>query len=174
MDRNTCLSILELQDNASPDEIKKAYKKMALKYHPDRQEHSLSDQDKKQAEEKFKQVSEAYELLMNPEKFNNFNNGPPGFPGGFVDPNELFNHIFRDMNMNQGNPFANMPGFQVNFNNPGFNNNVMRSSSVFFINGQRVEKISETVNGVTHEHTIIGQNMPNMPNMFQNIRFNFQ
>ncbi len=79
MDRNTCLSILELETNASPEEIKKAYKKMALKYHPDRQEQSLSDQEKKQAEEKFKQISEAYELLMNPEKFNNFNNGPPGF-----------------------------------------------------------------------------------------------
>jgi len=175
MDRNTCLSILELENNPSPEEIKKAYKKMALKYHPDRQEQSLSDEEKKQAEEKFKQISEAYELLMNPEKFNNFNNGPPGFgPGfgpGFVDPSELFNHIFRDMNMNQGNPFANMQGFQVNFNNPGFNNNVMRSSSVFFVNGQRIEKVSETVNGVTHEHTIIGENMPNV---FQNIRFNFQ
>ena len=171
MDRNTCLNILELQDNASPEEIKKAYKKMALKYHPDRQEQSLSAQDKKQAEEKFKQISEAYELLMNPEKFNNFNNGPPGFPGGFVDPSELFNQIFRDMNINQGNHFSNMPGFPVNFNNPGFNNNVMRSSSVFFINGQRIEKVSETVNGVTHEHTIIGENIPNV---FQNIRFNFQ
>jgi DnaJ-class molecular chaperone len=175
MDRNTCLSILELENNPLPEEIKKAYKKMALKYHPDRQEQSLSDQEKKQAEEKFKQISEAYELLMNPEKFNNFNNGPPGFGPdfgpGFVDPSELFNHIFRDMNMNQGNPFANMQGFQVNFNNPGFNNNVMRSSSVFFVNGQRIEKVSETVNGVTHEHTIIGENMPNV---FQNIRFNFQ
>jgi DnaJ-class molecular chaperone len=177
MDRNTCLSILELESNASPEEIKKAYKKMALKYHPDRQEQSLSDQEKKQAEEKFKQISEAYELLMNPEKFNNFNNGPPGFGGGFVDPSELFNHIFRDMNMNAGNPFSNMPGFQVNFNNPGFNNNVMRSSSVFFVNGQRIEKVTENINGVIHEHTIIGENMPNMPNMpnvFQNIRFNFQ
>lgn len=143
---------------------------MALKYHPDRQEQTLSDEEKKNAEEKFKQVSEAYELLMNPEKFNNFNNGPHGF-GGFVDPSELFNQIFRDMNMNQGNPFSNMQGFHVNFNNPGFNNNVMRSSSVFFINGQRIEKVSETVNGVTHEHTIIGQTMPNA---FQNIRFNFQ
>ena len=176
MDRNTCLRILELENNASPEEIKKAYKKMALKYHPDRQEQSLSEEEKKQAEEKFKQISEAYELLMNPEKFNN---GPPGFGPGFVDPSELFNHIFRDMNMNQGNPFvnmqgnpfANMQGFQVNFNNPGFNNNVMRSSSVFFVNGQRIEKVSETVNGVTHEHTIIGQNLPNG---FQNIRFNFQ
>ena len=173
MDRNTCLNILELDSNASPEEIKKAYKKMALKYHPDRQEQSLSEEEKKQAEEKFKQISEAYELLMNPEKFNNFNNGPPGFGAGFVDPSELFNHIFRDMNMNQGNPFSNMQGFQVNFNNPGFNNNVMRSSSVFFVNGQRIEKVTENINGVMHERTIIGQNMP-MPNVFQNIRFNFQ
>jgi len=171
MDRNTCLSILELESNASPEEIKKAYKKMALKYHPDRQEQSLSDQEKKQAEEKFKQISEAYELLMNPEKFNN---GPSGFGTGFVDPSELFNHIFRDMNMHSGNPFSNMQGFQVNFNNPGFNNNVMRSSSVFFVNGQRIEKVTENINGVIHEHTIIGENMPNMPNVFQNIRFNFQ
>jgi DnaJ-class molecular chaperone len=174
MDRNTCLSILELESSASAEEIKKAYKKMALKYHPDRQEQSLSDHEKKQAEEKFKQISEAYELLMNPEKFNNFNNGPPGFGPGFIDPSELFNHIFRDMNMNQGNPFSNMQGFQVNFNNPGFNNNVMRSSSVFFVNGQRIEKVTENINGVIHEHTIIGENMPSMPNVFQNIRFNFQ
>jgi DnaJ-class molecular chaperone len=179
MDKNTCLNILELESNASPEEIKKAYKKLALKYHPDRQEQSLSEEEKKQAEEKFKQISEAYELLMNPEKFNEFHNGHPGFGEGFVDPSELFNHIFRDMHMNQGNPFAsmqgnpfaNMQGFQVNFNNPGLNNNVMRSSSVFFVNGQRIEKVSETVNGVTHEHTIIGENMPNV---FQNIRFNFQ
>jgi DnaJ-class molecular chaperone len=171
MDKNQCLQILELTNNASPEDIKKAYKKMALKYHPDRQEQNLSVEEKKQAEEKFKQISEAYELLMNPDRFNNFNNSAPDFGPGFVDPSELFNHIFRDMNMNQGNPFANMQGFQVNFNNPGFNNNVMRSSSVFFVNGQRIEKVSETINGVTHEHTIIGQNMPSA---FQNIRFNFQ
>ena len=59
MDKNTCLSILELDSNASPEEIKKAYKKMALKYHPDRQEQSLGEEEKKQAEEKFKQISEA-------------------------------------------------------------------------------------------------------------------
>lgn len=168
MDKNTCLNILKLENNASPEEIKKAYKKMALKYHPDRQEQTSSEEEKKQAEEKFKQISEAYELLMNPEKFNN--NCPPGFGGGFVDPSELFNHIFRDMNMNHSNPFSNIQEFQVNFNNPGFNN-VVRSSSVFFINGQRIEKVSETINGVTREHTIIGQNMPSA---FQNIRFNFQ
>ena len=76
MDKNKCFQILELGANASPEDIKKAYKKMALKYHPDRQEQSLSAEEKKQAEEKFKQISEAYELLMNPDKFNTMNNAP--------------------------------------------------------------------------------------------------
>ena len=181
MDKNKCLQILELGANASPEDIKKAYKKMALKYHPDRQEQSLSDEDKKQAEEKFKQISEAYELLMNPEKFNNMNNGHPGFGAGFVDPNELFAQIFRDMNMNQGqghgHPFGNI--FEVHMNggmpnggmhNGGMNNRVVQSS-VFFINGQKIEKVTEIINGVAHERTFISGNNPEQ---FQNIRFNFQ
>ena len=180
MEKNKCLHILELGANASPEDIKKAYKKMALKYHPDRQEQSLSDEDKKQAEEKFKQISEAYELLMNPEKFNNMNNGHPGFGAGFVDPNELFAQIFRDMNMNQGqghgHPFGNI--FEVHMNggmpnggmhNGGMNNRVVQSS-VFFINGQKIEKVTEIINGVAHERTFISGNNPEQ---FQNIRFNF-
>ena len=182
MDKNKCLQVLELGANASPEDIKKAYKKMALKYHPDRQEQSLSAEDKKQAEEKFKQISEAYELLMNPEKFNAMNNGHPGFGGGFVDPNELFAQIFRDMNMNhgQGHPFGNI--FEMHMNgghggmpnggmpNGGMNNRVVQSS-VFFINGQKIEKVTEIINGVAHERTFISGNNPEQ---FQNIRFNFQ
>ena len=179
MDKNKCLQILELGANASPEDIKKAYKKMALKYHPDRQEQSLSDTEKKQAEEKFKQISEAYELLMNPEKFNAMNNGHPGFGGGFVDPNELFAQIFRDMNMNhgQGRPFGNIFEMHINGGMPnggmpngGMNNRVVQSS-VFFINGQKIEKVTEIINGVAHERTFISGNNPEQ---FQNIRFNFQ
>ena len=85
--------ILGVAKNASDDELKKAYRKLAMKYHPDR------NPDSKEAEEKFKQISEAYELLMNPEKFNTMNNGHPGFGRGCVDPNELFAQIFRDMNI---------------------------------------------------------------------------
>jgi len=178
MDKNKCLQVLELSANASPEDIKKAYKKMALKYHPDRQEQSLSEEEKKQAEEKFKQISEAYELLMNPEKFNAANNGGPGFGRGFVDPNELFAQIFRDMNMNHGHgqgqhPFSNIFEMHINGGMPfgGMpNNNVMRSSSVFFINGQKIEKVTEIINGVAHEHTFISGNNPEQ---FQNIRFNF-
>ena len=192
MDKNKCLQILELGANASPEDIKKAYKKMALKYHPDRQEQSLSAEEKKQAEEKFKQISEAYELLMNPDKFNAMNNGHPGFGGGFVDPNELFAQIFRDMNMNHrqghgqgqgqgqgqghGHPFGNI--FEMHMNNGGnggmpnggMNNRVVQSS-VFFINGQKIEKVTEIINGVAHERTFISGNNPEQ---FQNIRFNFQ
>lgn len=181
MDKNQCLQVLELSANASPEDIKKAYKKMALKYHPDRQEQSLSAQEKKQSEEKFKQISEAYELLMNPEKFNTMNNGGPGFGGGFVDPNELFAQIFRDMNIHhqgQGNrqaqgqhPFSNIFEMHINGGMPfgGMPAN-MRSSSVFFINGQKIEKVTEIINGVAHEHTFISGNNPEQ---FQNIRFNF-
>jgi curved DNA-binding protein len=54
---------LGVSRDATPDEIKKAYRKLAMKYHPDK-----AKGDKKQAEEKFKQISEAYAVLSNPEK----------------------------------------------------------------------------------------------------------
>jgi len=55
--------VLGVGREASPEEIKKAYRKLALKYHPDK-----AKGDKKQAEEKFKQISEAYAVLSNPDK----------------------------------------------------------------------------------------------------------
>jgi len=55
-------SVLGVDKDASTDEIKKAYRKLAMKYHPDR------NPDDKQAEEKFKEINEANEVLSDPEK----------------------------------------------------------------------------------------------------------
>ena len=56
--------ILQVNRNASPEIIEKAYKTLAKKYHPDLQ----AEENKKQAEEILKEINEAYEVLSNPEK----------------------------------------------------------------------------------------------------------
>ena len=95
--------ILGVEKTATAQEIKKAYRKLALKYHPD---HNNGDKD---AEEKFKKVSEAYEVLSNDEKrakYDQFGHaaftqggGAGGFSnmggfGGFQDPFDIFREVF--------------------------------------------------------------------------------
>lgn len=70
--------ILGLDKKASPDEIKKAYRKLALKYHPDRNEGD------KEAEERFKEVNEAYAVLSDEEKRKQYDTfGSQGFKQRF-------------------------------------------------------------------------------------------
>ena len=99
--------ILGLNRNATPEEIKKAYRKLALKYHPDR--NSESEQSKKIAQRKFEDVSDAYSVLSDPKKKQMFDHGAdplnpetasggggPGMSFHFsgTDPNEIFKMFF--------------------------------------------------------------------------------
>ena len=74
--------ILGVENTATEDEIKKAYRKLALRYHPDHQQ-GKSDAEKKEAEDKFKDINEAYEVLSNSEKRQQYDNPSPF--GGFGD-----------------------------------------------------------------------------------------
>lgn len=73
--------VLGVERTATDEELKRAYRKLAKKYHPD-----ANPDNKKEAEEKFKEVSEAYETLSNPQKrkmYDQFGpDGPQGFGGG--------------------------------------------------------------------------------------------
>jgi DnaJ like chaperone protein len=67
-DVSAAYTILEVSPQATDEEIKKAYRKMALKYHPDRLG-SLAEDLKKGAEEKFRKVQEAYETIQKERGF---------------------------------------------------------------------------------------------------------
>lgn len=97
--------VLGVAKDADDATIKKAYRKLAMKYHPDR------NPDDKAAEEKFKEVGEAYEVLSNPDKraaydrmgHDAFKNGGMGGAGGaggfggFTDPMDIFAQFFGGM-----------------------------------------------------------------------------
>ena len=99
MSKRDFYEILAVSKSASDDEIKKAYRKLAIKYHPDK------NPDDKVAEDKFKEAAEAYEILSNPEKRQRYNqyghagvggasgNGGGGHYGGGMNMDDIFSNF---------------------------------------------------------------------------------
>ncbi|UCC41751.1 MAG: molecular chaperone DnaJ [Candidatus Aminicenantes bacterium] len=102
MEKNDYYEILEVQRNAASEEIKKAYRRMALKYHPDR------NPNNKEAEEKFKKAAEAYSVLIDPEKRSIYDRfGHDGLRGeGFSGFSGFNSSVFEDFEDILGNFFS--------------------------------------------------------------------
>ena len=86
--------ILGVSKSSTAEEIKKAYRKKAIKYHPDK------NPDNKEAEEKFKEAAEAYEVLSNDDKKQRYDqfghagvDGQGGFGGGGMNMDDIFSHF---------------------------------------------------------------------------------
>ena len=148
--------VLGLQKGASADDIKGAYRKAALKWHPDRWV-SGTDAEKKTAEEKFKEASEAYSVLSDPDKRAKYDQfgfagvdgaGAQDWSQGFGNLNDILNNLF-------GGAFGGFGGFS------GFEGFGFGGSS----QGQRVQRgrdirtrvkvtLEEIANGCEKEVTI--------------------
>ena len=98
MSKRDYYDILGVSKSSSPEEIKKAYRKLAIKYHPDK------NPDDHTAEDKFKEAAEAYEILSNPEKKQRYDHyghagvggaagGGGGYGGGGMNMEDIFSQF---------------------------------------------------------------------------------
>ena len=149
---------LGINKTASEGDIKKAYRKLAMKYHPDK------NPGDKNAEDVFKKISEAYEVLSDPQKkeqydmFGSVSTSANGL-NMTVDPMKIFEQMFQDL---QTRPFINDPF--SSFEESGLNRNIRRmdmnstsypsygnsqSISTTIIDGKRYTKVITSENGQT-------------------------
>ncbi len=104
--------VLGVNKNATPDELKKAYRKLALQYHPDR------NPGDKEAEEKFKEAAEAYDVLSNPDKKARYDQfGMAGMDGAYGQGGMDMNDIFSQFGSIFGDLFGG--GFRTGFSGFG-------------------------------------------------------
>ncbi|MDR1739997.1 MAG: molecular chaperone DnaJ [Bacteroidales bacterium] len=157
--------VLGVAKTANADELKKAYRKLALQYHPDR------NPDNKEAEEKFKEAAEAYEVLSDQQKrarYDQFGHAGVGSAagggfGGFDNVNDIFTHfhdIFEDLGF--GGHFSRFTSnFGGNFSsgfggNSGYGRKPIRRGTNLRINLKLT--LEEIANGVEKKIKIKKQN----------------
>jgi DnaJ-class molecular chaperone len=129
MHTNNYYEILQVSKDASQDEIKKAYRKLSMEYHPDRNP---------DGEDKFKLINEAYETLGNEEKRKAYDN-----PNPF---GQRFSH---------GNPFSNMDDIISSFFDGSFSAGFSTGRRQFFVRGADIRinlmvKTKDVYLGTTH------------------------
>ena len=125
---------LGLSTNASSDEVKKAFKKLAIKYHPDKISH-LSKEQQRESEEKFKKINESYNALMNKND------------DGYVSVEDIFKDLFGNQAMPFPFLFRQPPPFMFPEMRPSMGNMVSKRIITKFENGKHVTIIEENHNG---------------------------
>ena len=123
--------ILGISKSSTEEEIKKAYRKLAMKYHPDKFANS-TEKEKKEAEEKFKEINEAYEALTNPNFKNN-------------DTNEEYwnNKQYNRKYSSQENQFGNFDFSNFDFSFQNFTNFEDSDLNDYFKNTKRKKSSGE-------------------------------
>ena len=163
-DKKDYYEVLGVPKDATEEQIRKAYKKLAIKWHPDK-----NPDNRKEAEEKFKEIGEAYSVLSDPQKRNEYDNGGFSFVdfgfGDEFDPMEIFKSFFKkhgkggkdefgfgfgdDDFFKDGFGMGDMGGFgsfeKMDFGNfGGFGQGTSVKTTTQIINGKKVTKTETT------------------------------
>ena len=150
-------AILGVKKDATEAEIKKAYRKLALKWHPDK-----NPNNREEAEEKFKKINEAYSVLSDKNKRNQYDHGGIHFDFGGFNADDIFKDFFGgkdpfsdffkfdDDDFGGGFKFgANFGGdfggsFQASFSSSSFSSMGSKKSFTKTVNGKTIHRTEET------------------------------
>ena len=156
--------ILGLEKKCNEKDIKKSYRKLALKYHPDK------NPGDKQSEDMFKKISEAYHVLSDKDKRGQYDNVSKTNPFTFTT-QQNFNpfDIFKHFQHSQHSQNAHNVNFSVNMNaiHSAFNNNKQFSTNftcytqTVFKDGKKYVTTTETKNGKTTKKEMVSDSKTN-------------
>ena len=154
--------ILEVNKNASPEIIEKAYKILVKKYHPDLQEDNM----KKIYEEKIKKINEAYDVLSNSEKRKNYD---LNLNNNFISSDDYNNLINENINLKKEINYLknNLNNIQKNINNNynNFNNNI-NYDSTGHVNNNSYENYNNTQHMNNNSYVNYNKNQENINNAY--------